>query len=73
MSMQTLRAERAQINVRVQELAVKAQTDLLSEAENTEFVELEGRFSGLTTQIDTLERADRNEEERDSRPGSGAA
>jgi len=59
MSMQTLRAERAQINVRVQELAVKAQTDLLSEAENTEFIELEGRFSGLTTQIDTLERAER--------------
>ena len=59
MSIQALKRERAQLNTRVQDLAKRAQTELLSEAESAEFAEIEAKFSGMTTQIDTLERAER--------------
>jgi len=59
MSIQKLKRERTQLNVRVQDLAVKAQTALLSEAETAEFAELEAQFTALSAQIDTLDRAER--------------
>jgi HK97 family phage major capsid protein len=59
MSLPALKRERAQLNQRVQELAAKAQTELLSEAETAEFGEIEAKFGALTTQIDTVERAQR--------------
>ena len=59
MSVQKLKRERAQLNTRVQELAAKAATELLTEAETSEFSEIEGKFTEMTTQIDTLERAER--------------
>ena len=59
MSIQKLKRERTQLNTRVQELATQAQTALLSEAETAEFTELEARFTALSAQIDTLDRAER--------------
>lgn len=59
MSVQELKRERARINARVQDLATKAQTELLSDAESQEFSEHETKFTGLSTQIETLERAER--------------
>ncbi|GAC1405504.1 MAG: phage major capsid protein [Burkholderiaceae bacterium] len=59
MSIQKLKRERTQLNTRVQELAAQAQTTLLSEAETAEFAELEARFTALSAQIDTLDRAER--------------
>ena len=59
MSIQELKRERAALNTRVQALATKAQTELLSEDETTEFVGIEAKFASIATQIDTLERAER--------------
>jgi HK97 family phage major capsid protein len=59
MSIQALKRERAGLNTRVQDLAKKAQTELLSELESTEFAALESKFSSVSTQIETLERAER--------------
>lgn len=59
MSIQALKRERAQLNTRVQELAQKAQTELLSESEAAEFAQIEATFAALSAQIDTLERAER--------------
>jgi HK97 family phage major capsid protein len=59
MSIQKLKRERTQLNTRVQELAVQAQTTLLSDAETAEFADLEARFTALSAQIDTLDRAER--------------
>ena len=59
MSIQALKRERAGLNTRVQDLASKAQTELLSDLESTEFAALESKFSSVSTQIETLERAER--------------
>lgn len=59
MSIQELKRERAQLNARVQDIAKRAQTELLSEAETQEFSEVEAKFAALSAQIDTLERAER--------------
>lgn len=59
MSIQTLKRERAQLNNRVQELATRAQTELLTEDESTEFTDIETKFAAMSSQIDTLERAER--------------
>ena len=59
MSIQELKRERAALNTRVQALATKAQTELLSEDETAEFAGIEAKFASIATQIDTLERAER--------------
>jgi HK97 family phage major capsid protein len=59
MSVQKLKRERVQLNNRVQELAAKAATEILTDGETLEFSQIESQFASLTTQIDTLERAER--------------